>query len=373
MHRFPRNDIVSLVGQAPRYDLAESVGPDLCLGELLAGDELDDLPLGYGTAAGDAQLREAIAQAHGVGADDVVVTAGGMQALFITALLLCEGGSPVVGASPLFPLAGNALRAVGAELRTWPLRFEVGYQPDLGLLRSLLSADTRLVSLASPQNPSGVAIPMTTLREIVRLVAAHAPQAYVLVDETYREATYGNEPVAASAVELGDRVISTGSLSKCHGAPGLRIGWAITRDAVLREQLVTAKFGTVLSCGRIDEALALRVLQRRERILGDRRALLVGNLAVTEAWVKREAAHVEWVRPDAGALCCVRLRPEVFDAAAVDRFHRALPAHEVRVGDGRWFGEEARVFRLGFGRLPAAELSLALEGLSAAMRDALSN
>ena len=212
---------------------------------------------------------------------------------------------------------------------------------------------------------------MATLREIVQLVATHAPQAYVLVDETYREAAYGDAPVAASAVELGPRVISTGSLSKCHGVPGLRIGWAVTRDPALREQLVTAKFGTVLSCGRLDEALALRVLQQRERILGDRRALLACNLGVIEAWVRREAARIEWVRPDAGALCCVRLRPEVFDAAAVECFHRALPSKEVRVGDGRWFGEEARVFRLGFGLLSSADLETALVRLSAALQEAL--
>ena len=43
------------------------------------------------------------------------------------------------------------------------------------------------------------------------------------------------------------KVISVASLSKCHGAPGLRIGWAITRDAELRRQLVVGKFNTIVS------------------------------------------------------------------------------------------------------------------------------
>lgn len=55
MARFPKNDIVSLIGETPRYDLAESVGPDIRLGDLLDASgqqDLGDMALGYGTAAG---------------------------------------------------------------------------------------------------------------------------------------------------------------------------------------------------------------------------------------------------------------------------------------------------------------------------------
>jgi len=374
MNRFPPNDIIHLVGEAPRYDLAESLGPNLHLADLLDADALKDLAglsLGYGTAKGDAALRAEIARLHGVAADDVVVTAGGMQALFVLAFTLGGPGTEAVAASPLFPLARNALQAVGTEMRPLPLRFDNGYQPDLAELRRLLTPRTRLVSLASPQNPSGVAIPLATLREIVAMLAEHAPEAYLLVDETYRDASYGDTPAATSALELGARVVSTASLSKCHGAPGLRIGWAITRDAALRQQLVTAKFNTTIACGNLDEALALKLLCRSGPLLAERSAHLARNLAITERWVANEAELVDWVRPDAGALCCVRLKPEVLDDAAVDRFHAALPSQGVRVGDGRWFGESARVFRLGFGLLPQAELGEALAGVSAALRLAL--
>lgn len=371
MNRFPPNDIIHLVGDAPRFDLAESLGPSLRLSDLLDEPslrELAHLPLGYGTAEGDAALRAEIARLHGVSADDVVVTAGGMQALFALAFTLCGAGTEAVAATPLFPLARNALVAVGTEVRPLALHFDNGYQPDLAELRRLLSPRTRLVSLASPQNPSGVAIPLATLRQIVALLAEHAPQAWLLVDETYRDASYGGEAPAPSALELGLRVVSTASLSKCHGAPGLRIGWAITRDPALRQQLVTAKFNTSISCGSLDEAIATKLLRRSGPLLAERGKQLAQNLARVERWVMDEAGRVEWVRPDAGALCCIRLQPSVFDDAAVQRFHSALPAQGVRVGDGRWFGESARVFRLGFGLLPPQPLAEALAGLSTALR-----
>jgi aspartate/methionine/tyrosine aminotransferase len=371
--RFPANDIVSLVGAPPRHDLAESFGPSLPAAELLRGaagalDGPGGLTLGYGSAPGDAALREAIAAAHDVDPEHVVVTVGGMHALFLLAFTLCTPGEEAVVAQPVFPLARHALLGVGATVRPLPLQFDAGYQPDLDALRALLTPKTRLVSLASPQNPSGVAWSADTLRAVAELVRLHAPEAWLLVDETYREATYGDAPVARSAAHLGPRVVSVASLSKCHGAPGLRIGWAITRDAALREALVTAKFNTVISCSPLDEALALQLLRQP---LAARRAALGANLAVTADWAQRETSRIEWIRPDAGALCCVRLRAGVFDDDAVARFHAALPRHGVRVGRGPWFGESERVFRLGFGLQSPAGLREALQALSAALDEAL--
>ena len=373
MARFPKNDIISLIGEMPRYDLSESVGPDLRLGDVLdpsAHTSFRDIALGYGTAQGDPRLRTLIADAHGVSADDVVVTVGGMHALFLIAFVLCQPGDEAVTASPMFPLARNTLDVVGAEIRTVSLSFDRGYQLNAADIGRHLSARTKLVSLASPQNPSGVATSLKIIGDILALMEETCPEAYLLLDETYREAVYGDDLVAPSAVGLSQRVISCASLSKCHGAPGLRLGWAITRDAALKEQLVMAKFNTVISCSPLDEAVALHVLERRDQIIGERRRRLADGLALTADWARENDAFVEWVRPDAGAVCCVRLKRSVFDNGAIDRFYAGLAREGVRVANGGWFGDEVRVFRLGFGLLSRGDLEVALTRLSAAMRQA---
>jgi aspartate/methionine/tyrosine aminotransferase len=365
MTRFPASEMMALVDSAPRFDLGESVGPDCRLAELL--DDLGDMPLSYGTAAGDPRLRKAIADAHGVSADDVVVTIGGIHALFLLAFILCGSGDEAVITAPVFPLARSALDVTGATVRALGLAFDQGYRLDLADLRTQLSSRTKLVSLASPQNPSGVAIPLETLRDVLTAMSERCPDAYLLVDETYREAAYGDDPVAPSAVALGPKIVAIASLSKCHGAPGLRLGWAITQDRTLREQLVRGKFSTVVSCSPICERLALTVFEQRDRILAERRACLADGLAAVAAWVRVHPELVEWVRPDAGALCCVRLRPSVFGDHAVAQVYDALARAGVRVANGTWFGDEARVFRLGFGFLPLDELRHALDGLGAVL------
>lgn len=371
MRHFPPNEIISLVEAPPRFDLAESVGPDLRLSELLdsRADGLMSLPLSYATAQGDPRLRAALASVHGVQADEVVVTVGGAHALFLSAFTLCESGDDAITTSPVFPVTRNQLGIVGATVSVLTSRFERGYRLDLAELETLLTPRTKLISLASPQNPSGVAIPREELLEILKRMRQKSPQAFLLLDETYREASYGDDPVAPSAVLLDDRVIVTGSLSKCHGAPGLRLGWAITRHAGLREQLTLAKFNTVVSCSPLDEALALRVLERRAEVLGVRKQRLARGLAITAAWARRNQDWLEWVRPDAGALSCARLRKDRFDDAAVGRFFDTLARLDTRVGSGAWFGEERRVFRLGFGLLDTNDLELGLVRIEHALRE----
>lgn len=128
------------------------------------------------------------------------------------------------------------------------------------------------------------------------------------------------------------------------------------------------KFHTVISCSPVCEALALQVLAQRERIMAERRQHLAAGLARTVAWVQEHQELVEWVQPDAGALCCVRLKPAVFNDAAVRRFYDVLASAGVRVANGTWFGDEARVFRLGFGLLAMPDLSVALHVLATVLQ-----
>lgn len=361
MARFPTNDIMALIGPAPRYDLAESIGPALRLHDVL---DSDDIALGYGSAEGDPLLRAAIAARHGVAPEDVVVTVGGVHALFLLAFILCERGDEAVTTTPVFALARSALQAVGARVRTITVNFDNRYQPNAKDVRAALSERTKLVVLASPQNPSGVAIPHGTVQTILHAMQQTCPHATLLIDETFREAAYGGNPIAPSAIGLSPKIVSIASLSKCHGAPGLRIGWAITRDPILRQQLVVGKFSTVISCSTVDEALAIHVLKQNQQT---RRDHFAAGLARTAAWVQENAHRIEWVRPDAGAICCVRLRPDVFDDQSVGRFYDDLTNQGVRVGNGTWFGDQARIFRLGFGLLPMQDLEAALAVVSSAL------
>ena len=97
--------------------------------------------------------------------------------------------------------------------------------------------------------------------------------------------------------------------------------------------------------------------------------MLEEALDVLEEWHASEKDRLDWVRPDAGAMCCLRLRADRFDDDAVSRFWTRLPERDVQVGSGLWFGASARVFRLGFGYLPLPGFRHALQSLTATLDD----
>jgi hypothetical protein len=367
--RFPKNEIISLLDVHRRHNLAESTSSDLTLRELVDQSNLEsllELRLGYGTSKGNLNLRELIADRAGVNPDNVLITQGAALSLFLTNFELCGTGDEIVVVTPCFPPTIDAMRATGATILPFKLSFEEGYQIDEAAFISTLNPKVKLVSIASPQNPSGVTIPQATVIRLVEAVQAKAPEAFLVVDETYRDATYDGNAIPSVAA-FSDRIITVSSISKAHGAPGLRIGWLTTHSADLYERLTFAKLNTVISGSVVDEALAEILFNKLDVILTDRRSVLSEALHLLSHWVSDHSHLVEWVRPDAGALCCVRLCHDAFADKAVDAFYAVLEAHDLQVADGTWFGEEKRVFRLGFGYLPLSDFMVALEALSQAL------
>jgi aspartate/methionine/tyrosine aminotransferase len=353
-----------LVDRPVRYDLAESTCPPLRLGELLTPQvitRLEQLEIGYGTTQGDPELRGLIAAGVGVDPGEVLVTAGGSSAMFLLALVRCQPGDHAVLTTPCFPPARTVLDVLNVQVTAVALAFDDGYRLDVEAIAAALTPTTRLVSLASPQNPSGIRFTEQELRALVDRIDALAPHAVLLVDETYRETGYGQAPVPQSAAYLAPRIVTCSSLSKSHGAPGLRVGWLTTTEPALYERLRVAKFNSLIAGSGVDELLAAEVLRHHEPILAARRVSLTAALEVLGRWAVAHDDAVEFLPPDGGALSCLRLRSDRFDEPAVRRFYPALTQRDTRVAPGSWFGESDRVFRIGFGHLPAAAFETALD------------
>jgi aspartate/methionine/tyrosine aminotransferase len=367
MRQFPASPITALVDESPRYNLGESFGPHLSVADVLdPGDlaQLARLSLGYGTSAGDAALRAQIAGRHGVAEDQVLITAGAASALFLLTLVCGDG--EIVAGLPAYPPMLDALRGVGAQVVTVRSRFCDGYRVNLDEFRAALSVRTRLIMFASPQNPSGVALTRGEVAEMLAAASSRCPEAIVLIDETFREATFGTAPVSTFA-GMSPRVVTCGSVSKAYGAPGLRIGWLTVAEPRLREQLRLAKFNSSISCGVLDEFLAARLLSRADQVLASRGAAMTEARAIVERWVGEHADQLRWLRPEAGAFCCVQLDPDTFGPSAIRRFHDRLAEQQTMVAPGPWFGDSAQVMRLGFAYEPPGQLEKGLAVITDAL------
>jgi aspartate/methionine/tyrosine aminotransferase len=321
---------------------------------------LDDLLLCYGDHLGDPVLREAVAAGgEGLRADDVLVTPGAAAALFATATSLLEPGDHAVVVRTNYATNLETPRAIGADLEVVDLSFDDGWRLDVDRVAKLVrTGETRLISVTCPHNPTGTMLDLATLHALVEL--AESSGAVLLVDETYRDLTHGTPlPMATT---LSPRAISVSSMSKAYGLPGLRVGWAVCRDAQLAETLLAAKEQIVICGATIDEAIAGRVLTDRERILAPILDEVRTRLGIVREWLAGQDTF-EWIEPAGGVVGLVRFRPEVDVDTA--RFYDVLLArHGTYVGPGHWFEVDDRHFRLGFGWPTESELRAGLTALS---------
>ncbi len=366
MRQFPASPIAALIDESPLYDLGESLGPHLAVADIADPADMAGLSLGYATSAGDAELRALIAARVGVPGEQVLLTAGASAALFLPALLHSDG--EILVGLPCFPPMLDALRGLGARVVTVSARFEDGYRIDLDTFRDSLSARTRLVLFASPQNPSGVSITPGEIDEMLAAMTRRCPGAVLLIDETYREATYGSAPAAPTFASRSGRLLTCASLSKAYGVPGLRIGWLTAADPQLREQLRLAKFNSSISCGVLDEFLAARLLARADQLLSSRGTLMASARAIVGSWIGEQDGRLQWLRPEAGAFCCARLNPDAFGPSDVRRFFGRLAERRTVVAPGPWFGDSAHVMRLGLAYQPHDQLEKGLAVISDALR-----
>ena len=152
---------------------------------------------------------------------DVLVTAGAAQALFIIATTLLEKGDHLVVVRPNYATNIFTPRAIEADISYLELTFEDGWQIDVDKLMALTTPATKYVSITVPHNPTGQMMDEAELRRLIEIVEMRGCR--LLVDETYREMTFG-EPLPCAAT-LSDRAISVSSLSKTYGIPGIRTGW----------------------------------------------------------------------------------------------------------------------------------------------------
>jgi aspartate/methionine/tyrosine aminotransferase len=324
--------------------------------------DLEQLVLCYGDHLGDPVLRDAVAAGgDGLHRDDVLVTPGAAGALFAVATSVLQPGDHAVVVRTNYATNLETPRAIGADLDIVDLAFDDGHRLDPDRVASLVRPGaTKVVSVTCPHNPTGTMFDEETLHALVGL--AEGCGAALLVDETYRDLTYGTPlPMAAT---LSPRAVSVASMSKAYGLPGLRVGWAVCRDAELAEQLLAAKEQMVICGATLDEAIAGRVLCDRDRVLPPILDDVRARLAIVREWI---AGHdvFEWVEPAGGVVGLVRVRGDV--DLDTDRFYGVLlEEHGTYVGPGHWFEESDRCFRLGFGWPTHAELRAGLTGLTAA-------
>jgi hypothetical protein len=292
------------------YNLAESGIHALSLQEFVPADELQEilkLRLGYSQTNGTPELRDQIAAlTPSVNPEQIQVTAGSTEANFLLMWSLIEPGDEVIFEVPNYMQIWGLLRGFGAKVKTFHLREDLGWAPDLGQLKKLVGKKTKLIILTNPNNPTGAVLTQEEMRAIIEL--AQSVGAWILADEVYQNAERIG-PRTPSFWGRYDRVISVNGLSKAYGLPGLRIGWIIGPLDLIQKTWPYHDY-TTIAPSHLSDRLARTALTPsiRDRILKRTREILSHNFAILDSWLKKQDGVFSFVPPKAGAITFVRYR-----------------------------------------------------------------
>lgn len=253
--------------------------------------------------------------------DDVMITAGAMEAITLSLQVLTKPGDAVLVERPTYYGLMQAIEARGLKVVEIPNCCDDG--PDLELaLKALATQPIRAaVLIPSFSNPSGATMPDDARRVLAQACARHGVP--VIEDDVYGELGFdGRRPVPMKAYEGAQGgVILCGSVSKIM-APGLRIGWTVS--ARWREELIRAKAFTSCSTPTLSQFVVAEMMAaaNMDRPLRRLRAELAANVgrfheAIASHWPKGTCVS----RPRGGVVLWVQL-PSGHDAHQL--FERAL-------------------------------------------------
>lgn len=247
----------------------------------------------YTHPQGIAPLRAAIADSirtHG-GADyaddEIMVTPGGQQGMFIIALSLLDPGDEIIVPCPGYNPYQQSAEMSDAVVRKVPMTLETNFTLTAEMVEPHINERSKILVLINPNNPTGTVTPPEEVRRIAELAKKH--DLIVVSDEIYARLTFGNNTVVpvASLPGMKDRTITLSGFSKAYAMTGWRVGYLAGPRALI-EPMSEVNHAFAISTAAVSQHAALAAASGDQSCVDEmrrtyderRRAILAGLDAI---------------------------------------------------------------------------------------------
>lgn len=237
------------------YDLPEEIKRELV-------ETFLEIPFNRYPGEQPDTLRQALGLHVGYDPDGILVGNGSNELTYTLGLTMIGAGTPVVMPRPMFSLYEKVVRLHEGHLIAVPPRPDLHFDAE-ALRQAVETHQPALTVLTTPNNPTGLAMPLTEIEPIVQ-----AADGFVVVDEAYVEFT--EEESAQTILGRYPNLLLLRTLSKACGLAGMRLGYMMGHPDVIGE-IFKARLPFMVD--RLAETTALALL-RRPGLLRERAALL---------------------------------------------------------------------------------------------------
>ncbi len=351
-----------------KYDLADTCVDSLSINELLeiTGKSEDFVAevfsrkLNYGDIHGSQRLKNAIAALYkNQSSENITVTHGTIGANQLVMLSLIEPNDKVVSIIPTYQQHYSIPKSFGAKVEIYRLKEENNWLPDLDELEKLVGNDTKIICMNNPNNPTGSIIPDDMLYEIAEI--AKKSDAYILCDEVYRGLKHDGNPISLSVADIYEKGISTASASKVFSLAGLRLGWIVANDEIIKRVNSQREYNTI-SVGILDDYFATLAIENKDKIISRNIEKIRFGKQILTDWLKKEEI-VSCVVPQGGTTAFVKYNKDITSEILCAKLQEETG---VMILPGAAF-EYENYLRIGYGN-NFEELKTALEIFSTWLR-----
>ncbi|MBR1424536.1 aminotransferase [bacterium] len=294
-----------------KYDLADTCIESLSINDLLKICEIPysylnkifDKKLNYGDIHGSQNLKLGICSLYeNQNPENITITHGAIGANQLVMLSLVEPNDKIVSIVPTYQQHYSIPKSFGGNVHLYFLKEENNWLPDLSELERLVGSDTKLICMNNPNNPTGSIIPDEMLEQIVQI--AQKSGAYILCDEVYRGLKHKGNPFSKSIVDMYEKGISTGSMSKVFSLAGLRLGWVCASKQIINDINLQREYNTI-SIGILDDYFASLALENKDKIIARNLEKLYIGKKILVDWINSEP-NVDCIVPEAGTTAFVK-------------------------------------------------------------------
>lgn len=356
------DDVASLTVGEPDFDTPAHV-TEAAVESMRAGDTR------YTPNAGIPELRDVLARIYteqwgrDIGRDDVMVTVGGQEGMFLALRTAVDPGDDVLVTDPSYANYQGQIHLMGARAVDVPLTEDNGFIVTADQVEAALTPRTTALILNSPANPLGAVVPEEELVRIAALARAH--DFLVISDEVYERIVYDDvrHVSIAQAVPDFQHFLMVGSLSKSYAMTGWRVGYVIGPRELLATTIHMKEGVTSCSPAFVQKAAVAALTGPQDALhemvasYRSRRDLIVDGLSAIPGVSCTGANGAFYVFADIHA-----------SGLSSDEFvERLLVDHRVAVIPGTAFGAHGEGFiRLSYAT-DVATIRKGIEGIAALM------
>jgi len=279
----------------------------------------------YTQTNGVPMLRKLITQERSVKEENVIITPGARFAVFSAMVSNISVGDELIISEPAWPAYRDCANFIGVKVKAVRTNVEQKWELDLDQLEQLITSNTKMIVLNSPNNPTGKIIREREIDEILKL--ARKNDIFVLSDEVY--SMYSYIPYK-SIIDFGyDKSIMVSSFSKSHAMTGFRVGYAISsKDIIDRISKIQA-----IAITSVAEPMQYAAIAAMNSNVTKNITLMKKRLD----FIKRELENLpcEFINPDGGMYYFVRFNNSI----DVNKIIFNLLNEGVAVAPGLGFGE----------------------------------